>query len=175
MKGIGYQGYPEFRKLNEGHRICKSNQEENGNERYVIYFGRVYVKDFETGIVARGPLKIGRGKFVSAIMRGRNQSGADFRIFAEIVLDSNKATFVCEKILKDALSHRNIEGTQGQSELYDIKDREVKQTVDTIVSIFQSEVVSHDILEVVYFRTDKKFDVKVYNKPKLKSEGCLPI
>lgn len=175
MKGIGYHGYSEFRKLNEGHQISRGAQERPGNERYIIYFGRAYVQDFETGVLARGPLKIGRGKFASALMRGRNQPGIDFRIYAEIVLDSNEATYICEEIIKDALGHRNIKGKQGQKELYNIKDKELKKTVETIVSIFQSEVFSHNILEVVHFLTDKNHDVKTFRKNKKQNVNTLPI
>ena len=166
MKGIGYHGYSEFRRQVENHSIPRGRQEQPGNERYIVYFGRAFIKDFETGALARGPLKIGRGKFASALMRGRNQPGIDFRIFAEIVFDSNEATYECEKIIRDALGHRNIDGKQGQKELYDIKDRELKKTVDTIVSIFNDEVLFHDILEVVYFKTDTKYTTKIVNNQK---------
>ena len=173
MKGIGYHSYSEFRRLNEGHQISRGAQERPGNERYIVYFGRAYVQDFETGVLARGPLKIGRGKFASALMRGRNQPGIDFRIFAEIVLDCNDATYACEEIVKDALGHRNLKGKQGQKELYDIKDRELKKTVETIVSIFKSEISCYDILEVVYFDNDKKYNKKVFNKKKTKKMNSL--
>ena len=170
MKGIGYHAYSEFRNEIENRSISRGRQEQSGNERYIIYFGRAYVDDFETGVTARGPLKIGRGKFASALMRGRNQPGIDFRIFAEIVLDSNDATYACEDIVKDALGHRNIKGKQGQKELYDIKDRELKKTVETIVEIFNSEIYSHKILEVIFFQNDKKYTKKIVNK-KTKKES----
>jgi hypothetical protein len=175
MKGIGYHAYPEFRRLNEGHCISRGAQERPGYERYIVYFGRAYLEDFETGVVARGPLKIGRGKFGSALMRGRNQPGIDFRIYAEIVLDCNDATYACEEIVKDALSHRNIEGNQGQKELYDIKDKELKKTVETIVSIFESEIISHKILEVVYFKDDENHKIIPFSKPVKKNVNRLPI
>ena len=165
MKGIGYHAYSEFRKEVENHSISRGSQEKPGNERYIIYFGRAYVNVFESGVTARGPLKIGRGKFASALMRGRNQPGIDFRIFAEIVLDSNDATYACEQIVKDALGHRNVKGKQGQRELYDIKDREIKKTVETIVEIFNSEVLCHNILEVVYFQSDNKYDQNIMQPP----------
>lgn len=174
MKGIGYQAYSEFRTENEHDNICREHQEKPGNERYVIYFGRAYCKDYETGKIARGPMKIGRAKFASAVMRGRNQAGVDFRVHAEIVFDSNKATHDCEKIVKDALSHRNVIGSQGQIELYDISDRELKKTVETIVSIFKSEEISHNILEVVFFSTDKRYERNVHNEMrKRKQENTL--
>lgn len=166
MKGIGYHAYSEFRRINEGHEISRGQQEKPGNERYIIYFGRAYVKDFETGLVARGPLKIGRGKFATALMRGRNQPGIDFRIYAEIVLDCNDATYACEEILKDVLSHRNIKGPQGQKELYDIKDSELRKAVETVVEVFESETF-YNVSDIVFFNNDN-FKISKNKKKKIK-------
>lgn len=173
MKGIGYHAYSEFRKINECHQISRGRQEQPGNERYIVYFGRAYVQDFETGALARGPLKIGRGKFASAIMRGRNQPGIDFRIFAEIVLPDNDATYECEKILKDALSHRNIKGKQGQKELYNISDSELRKTVLTIVSIFEDETF-YKVKDIVFFKSDKNHEkIKKFKKAKRGLEAYI--
>lgn len=172
MKGIGYHSYSEFRKLEEGHQISRGKQEQPGNERYIIYFGRAYVEDFETGVMARGPLKIGRGKFATALMRGRNQPGIDFRIFAEIVLDSNEATYACEEILKDMLSHRNLKGKQGQKELYDISDRELKKTVKTIAEVFLAETF-YNVVDIVFFSNDKTYQSLPVNKTKKRKKVGL--
>lgn len=158
--GIGYQGYKKY-LLSEGY--SSSEIEEQGKEKFIIYFGRAYVVDHETGVLARGPLKIGRGKFATALMRGRNQPGIDFRIFYEIILPTNEATYVCEKIIKEAISHRNIVGSQGQKELYDISDQELDKCVMTLCTII-NEDTDYDNLEVNKFNQDSKIPIKYKNK-----------
>ena len=132
MQGIGYQ---EARKkrLTEGY--TGGNLESKGNEEYLLYFGRAHVKDFETGKQARGLLKIGRGKFKTALQRGRNQPGVDFRIYAEILVATNDDTYKIENVAKDILSHKNVPGDQGQKELYDIKDNELFDTVNDVAEV----------------------------------------
>ena len=85
-KGIGYQEERE-RRIAEGY--APGSIENPNNSRPIIYFARAHLTDHETKMVARGPMKIGRAKFASAIMRGRNQPGTDFRIYGEIVLFRN--------------------------------------------------------------------------------------
>jgi hypothetical protein len=148
INGIGYQEYKNMRKLNE--QLSASALERSGNERYVLYFGRAHIKDFETGVTARGHLKIGRGKFVTALQRGRNQPGIDFRIYGEIVVDSNRATHDCEAIIKEALAHRHIILSQGQMEMYNFKDDEIQNVLTTIAEIIEFET-SHSILEINLF------------------------
>lgn len=160
--GIGYQGYKRY-MMSEGY--SSREIEQRGREKYIIYFGRAYVQDHQTGVVARGPLKIGRGKYATALMRGRNQPGIDFRIYFEIVLDSNEATYECEKIIKEAMSHRNIVGSQGQRELYDIEDEELKKCVMSLCEIINEET-NNTILEVNQFNKDKKVELKYTNKQK---------
>lgn len=151
-KGIGYQEYRQ-KRIAEG--ISPSEIESPGNERYLIYFGRAHLYDHESMILSRGFLKIGRGKFATAIQRGRNQPGVDFRIYGEIILDSNEATYSAESILKDALSHRHIEFDQGQDEMYDIKDEELEETIKAIAEIIDSETV-YKILEVNTYLDNSK-------------------
>jgi hypothetical protein len=147
MKGIGYQEYKKIR-LNEGH--TGTTMEHAGNERYLIYFGRAHVADHETGVECRGHLKIGRGKFATALMRGRNQPGIDFRIYAELILENNQATKDVEEIIKDALEHRNMKFSQGQREMYNISDAEIETTLSAIVEIVEAET-GHKILETNYY------------------------
>ena len=147
MTGIGYQEYRKLR-LNEGH--TSTAMEQAGNERYLIYFGRAHVSDHETGTECRGHLKIGRGKFATALMRGRNQPGIDFRIYAELILENNQATKDVEEIIKDALQHRNMKFSQGQREMYNISDAEIETTLSAIVEIVGAET-SHKILETNYY------------------------
>jgi hypothetical protein len=146
-KGIGYQEYRR-KRLSEG--LSASKIEAAGNERFLIYFGRAHVVDHETGTVARGKLKIGRGKFATALMRGRNQPGIDFRIYAELILENNRATQIAEDELKAELSAHNASMSQGQRELYDFADSELQATVDRIVARIKSQT-NLRIIETNYY------------------------
>lgn len=130
--GIGYQ---EARELRLAEGLKKSEIESKGNESYLIYFGRAHLTDFETGMECRGPLKIGRGKFMTALMRGRNQPGIDFRVYAEIKVETNDDTYALESVAKEIFKHRNIIGSQGQRELYDFKDEELYDVVYDLVEV----------------------------------------
>lgn len=153
--GIGYQEYRELYQI---------KREKPGNERFLIYFGRAHVIDHLTGIEARGPMKIGRGKFASAIMRGRNQPGVDFRVYSEIILADNNSTYACEDIIESILEHRNIEMSQNQQELYDIKDEELRHTVETVVEVLKAELPDVIILDVKhYFDTDHTMMINMAN------------
>lgn len=161
-------GYIEYRNLYESVR-----NEKPGDERFLIYFGRAHVTDHVTGVMARGPLKIGRGKFATAIMRGRNQPGVDFRIYSEIILPDNDATYECEQVIKSALEHLNIEMSQNQQELYDILDIELKHTVETMVEIIKAELPYTNILETNhYFDLD---DEQPNNKITVRTTNTLEM
>lgn len=147
MIGIGYQEYKIIR-MNEG--LPASKIENEGNEKFLVYWGRSHIIDHETGVEARGMLKFGRGKFATALMRGRNEGGADFRIYAEIILDCNEATHVFERRIQNLIEHRNQIGSQGQKELYNIRDCEIKDTVIAAAEILDRET-PYNILEVNYY------------------------
>ena len=137
-KGIGYQEYKRQRMINEGLR--SSDLERKGNERYSIYFGRAHCTDYQSGVESRGYCKIGRGKFTTALMRGRNQPGIDFRVYGEIILASDYATYRAEDLIKEALSHRHVGVmSQGQKELYNITDEELPSAIQTISETLISE------------------------------------
>jgi hypothetical protein len=135
--GIGYQ---ESRKkrFSEGFSGSGDNGlESRGNEEFIIYFGRACVNDFETGVPARAMLKIGRGKFKTALQRGRNQPGIDFRVYAEILLYKNEDTHIVEKLIAKTFKDRNIKGSQGQKELYNFTDDELTDVVYTIEEMIE--------------------------------------
>lgn len=165
-KGIGYQEYRQ-KRIAEG--ISPSEIENPGNERYLIYFGRAHLFDHESMHLSRGFLKIGRGKFATAIQRGRNQPGVDFRIYGEIILDSNNATYSAESIIKDFLSHRHMEFDQGQDEMYDIKDDELENIIKTVSEIIDAKT-NHKILEInLYLDSSKIIEYTKAVKKKSKS------
>lgn len=132
MQGIGYQ---EARQKRFAEGFTGSNLESAGNEEYLLYFGRAHLYDFETGEPARGLMKVGRGKFKTALMRGRNQPGVDFRIYAEIIVNCNQDTHTLEKTAERLLAKKSIKGSQGQKELYDIKDDELFDIVNDIAEV----------------------------------------
>ena len=125
-----------------------SKIENPGNERYVVYFGRAHVDDHLTGVACRGRLKVGRAKFVTALMRGRNQPGIDFRVYAEIVVGNNEETKDLENIAADVLKTRHSSGSQGQRELYDVKDDEIADFVDRIVNRAKASFYPINILSI---------------------------
>jgi hypothetical protein len=147
-KGIGYQEYRSNRIINEGLR--SGDIEKPGKERYLLYFGRAHVVDHESNKEARGPLKIGRGKFATALMRGRNQPGIDFRIYAEIILDTNDATSDAEEISKNLLSKSRMAMNQNQQECYAIEDHELIKTVDMVADQIRNNT-AHKIHELNIF------------------------
>lgn len=148
--GIGYQESRQ-KRFAEGYTSAGPNGlEEKGNEEYLIYFGRVHVTDFETGQTARGALKIGRGKFKTALMRGRNQPGIDFRVYAEILLYENKDTHTVEMLIKNNFKDRNVKGSQGQRELYDFTDGEITDLVYTVEELI-NEFTDVKIKEVNFY------------------------
>lgn len=149
--GIGYQ---EARKkrFDEGFSGSGENGlESKGNEEFLIYFGRACVNDFETDTPARGQLKIGRGKYKTALQRGRNQPGIDFRIYAEIILYENEATHRVEKLITKTFKDRNIKGSQGQKELYNFSDDELFDLVYTIEELVGDFLPDVKIKEVNFY------------------------
>ena len=104
-----------------------------GHERYCLYFGRSHIQDHETDVRARGLLKVGRAKYLSALIRSRNQPGNDFRIYYAIYVPNETQYKKLEEIFKKKYESRNVPGDEGQLELYNIKDEEIKQIVDDMV------------------------------------------
>lgn len=150
MRGLGYQDAIKQRLVKGYAKSGDNGFEAKGNEEYLIYFGRAHVVDHETGVDARGILKVGRGKFKTALQRGRNQPGIDFRIYAEIILFNNEATHKIEKIIKEQFKNRNIRGAQGQKELYNFSDEELKDFVYTVEELVK-EFTKIKIKEINFY------------------------
>lgn len=155
LNGIGYQ---ENRKLRFEEGIRRGDIEKPGFERFAIYWGRSHVVDHETGIEARGDLKIGRAKFITALQRGRNEGGSDFRIYGEIILESNEATHEFEQCMKILFKDRNKIGRQGQKELYDVNDHEIGDMIRKSAEHMQLNSY-HKILEVNLYKDGKKVNL----------------
>ena len=137
IKGIGYLEYCRER-MNEGYTTQQKKDgtgyEQPGQERYVLYFARSHVEDFESGVIARGHMKVGQAKYLSAVMRTRNQPGNDFRCYAEVVLHNLEQTFDAEALVKKIYKDRRIKLTQNQQELYNFNDSELSELVYNVVN-----------------------------------------
>lgn len=137
MIGLGYLDYCQ-KRIDEGLSTQQTKTgfgfEDPGQERFVVYFARTHIIDHQTGIEARGLLKIGRAKFATALQRSRNQPGCDFRIYAEIVCATNNQIKELEKKVEKFLIDKHVELTQNQRELYDIKDDELRPTIKAILN-----------------------------------------
>ena len=160
MLGIGYQ---EAVKIRKSKGLTSSQMEAQGNEEYLIYFGRAHVKDFETGLLARGPLKIGRGKFKTALLRGRNQPGVDFRIYAEIILYNNNDTYALEGVAKRIFKDNNIKGDQGQKELYNFTDADLFKIVPDLAEV-GTDCLQIQIKSINFFNNNNVEEVIFENK-----------
>jgi hypothetical protein len=150
MQGIGYQ---EARQKRFAEGFTGSNLESKGNEEYLVYFGRAHITDFETGVAARGLMKIGRGKFKTALMRGRNQPGVDFRIYAEIIVATNADTHATERTAETILKNKSVNGSQGQRELYDIKDDELFDIVNDVAEVAR-DCANVNIVEINFYNNN---------------------
>ena len=158
MRGIGYQGNKKV--------VSRSGKETSGDEDYCIYVGRSHTIDFENNRVeARSLLKIGRAKFTTAIQRGRNEGGSDFRIYAKILLISNEHTWLAESIVKNLVGHRRIRGSEGQMELYDITDNEICKVVTEICEVIEAELLVPAISAWIY--EDEKTKPRIIFESKL--------
>ena len=137
IKGIGYLEYCRER-MNEGYTTQQKKDgtgyEQPGQERYVLYFARSHVEDFESGVIAGGHMKVGQAKYLSAVMRTRNQPGNDFRCYAEVVLHNLEQTFDAEALVKKIYKDRRIKLTQNQQELYSFNDAELSEVVYNVVN-----------------------------------------
>ena len=156
ITGIGYQAN-RIQRIKQG--FSGNLMEAAGYERYLIYFGRAHITDHETDLTSRGFMKVGRGKFATALQRGRNQPGVDFRIYGEIILASNEATHAVEKLVSKKLLHKHMTFSQGQSEMYDINDNELEKILKDVAQLAKSN--RWQVNEVNLYDNDKKIPLDI--------------
>lgn len=137
-KGAGYLDIVQER-IQDG--FSKQVLENPNHPEWTVYIGRSHTTDHESGIEARGLLKIGRAKYVNTVQRGRNQGGSDFRIYARITVKDNETTSYIEKLVKKLYKDRRVKGSQNQTELYDIKDSEIHSVINNIIDNTDSSVI----------------------------------
>ena len=75
MTGIGYKEIKQ-RRLDEGIPAGKTETPENAEP--CIYIGRAHLHDHETGVLARGPVKMGRATHTETIARAFIFVGCDY-------------------------------------------------------------------------------------------------
>ena len=136
-KGAGWADIITERK-NAGHKKL----EDPANPEWTVYVARSHVIDHESGLEARGPLKIGRGKYMNNIQRGRNQDGSDFRVYARLILETDSETRALENYIEGIYGHRKTPGPQStQSELYNLTDDEITVLMENLINYSKQ----HDI------------------------------
>ena len=121
MMGAGHDDYCKIRLHREG--LFKAQLEKT--HRYVVYFGRQYVKDHVSGHVSGAHLKIGQSTILNVLQRGRNQAGGDFRILAELCFADAASARTAEHYAQHMFLNQGIRGPQNQTELYAILDDQV--------------------------------------------------
>jgi hypothetical protein len=125
-------------RINSG--VPKNKLEHPDYADFSIYIARTHVIDHETGVIARGPCKIGRAKYINNVQRARNQGGGDFRIYKTISVTHDSVTRDIEKYISKKYKNRKFKGSQTQSELYDFTDNELTLLIDDIKSKFTNNI-----------------------------------
>jgi hypothetical protein len=144
-KGAGWIEIIRERK-NAGHK----KMEDPENPEWTVYAARAHLVDYETGVEARGLLKIGRGKYMNNIQRGRNQDGTDFRAYARVIVDCDDATRELEKYVEAVYRSRGVSGPQTtQRELYNLSDDEIQLLMDDLVNYSKQQNIK--ILHIKYY------------------------
>jgi len=109
---------------------------------FSIYIGRYTLLDIHTGILAKGPTKVGRAKHLDALFRGRNQGGADFVMDYIFVHLENMIAW--ERIIHKLLTPYRITNTR-RKELYNITTNKAYEVITTeYPDLFLHEMVYED-------------------------------
>ena len=161
LNGIGYQAARQ-NLINSGTRA--TDIEHRDRPQWCVYWGRHHLEDHETQFVSRGKIKFGRAKFTTALQRGRNQGGADFRIYAEIRLESDAATRDFETYIGQMMMHLREPGDQGQEELFNIFDSDLKQMVLDTAHVMERRT-HHYIREILLYETEKPHVLDLARNP----------
>ncbi len=156
MMGVGHDDYCKIRLHREG--LFKAQLEKT--HRYVVYFGRLYVKDHVTGQVSGGYLKIGQSTIFNVLQRGRNQAGGDFRILAELCFADAKSAQTAEQHAHYVFMNMSIAGPQNQTELYNIQN---DQVLDCVKQLRDYCTVDSDrplpLMETLMFAPNQSYQV----------------
>jgi hypothetical protein len=134
MMGAGHDDYCKIRISREG--LARKDLEKV--HRNVVYFARQYVTDWQSGHVSKGHVKIGKSNLFNSLQRGRNQSGGDFRIKAELCFANSQDAEKAEQFAHYLFMNLQVKGPQNQTELFVMKDEEIlpraKELIDFCVT-----------------------------------------
>lgn len=120
LTGISVHAYRQTRIHREN--LASSALETREGYRHVVYWGRQHVTDVDEGRVSKGHLKVGKSVSATSIMRGRNEGGGDFKIYAEMVYDETTYA-TAEHIVHLFLNPWAQAGDHGQQELFNISNK----------------------------------------------------
>jgi hypothetical protein len=96
-----------------------------------IYVGHSEIVDYETGIKARAPPKVGKSRYLTALNRGRSQGGCDW-IFDFIYFVSKEENYSkLETLIHNKLHKYNL-NKDCHKELYDLS---IEETIDKVKHI----------------------------------------
>jgi hypothetical protein len=128
LSGAGHDDYCNIRISREG--LSRSRLE--AVHRNVVYFARQYVTDHLEGHTSAAHLKIGHSTLFNSLQRGRNQSGGDFRILAELCFATADAAKTAEKYAQHIYMNQSVYGSQNQRELFKILDDQVERCANEL-------------------------------------------
>ncbi len=149
LTGISVHAYKETRMRREN--LMASQLEQSAYYRHVVYWGRQFLTDVDTGNVAKGPLKIGKSVSATSCMRQRNEGGGNFKILAE--MSYTKGDYdAAEKTVQNFLNHYSIAGDNGQKELFNLPDSEVVNKISEAYALLDSKFNRPD--EILLFTAD---------------------
>ena len=114
--------------------INKNYSENPEYSNYCIYVGHCEIVDFETGQKAKGPPKIGKSRYLSALNRGRSQGGSDW-IFDYIYFVPEEEKYSkLETQIHNELKKFNLNKPHHR-ELYNLS---INDAIDKVKSIVES-------------------------------------
>ena len=126
--------------IERGHNILidaenvKNQEMINEYSNYCIYVGHCEIVDFETGQKAKGPPKIGKSRYLSALNRGRSQGGSDW-IFDYIYFVPEEEKYSkLETQIHNELKKFNLNKPHHR-ELYNLS---INDAIDKVKSIIES-------------------------------------
>ena len=101
-----------------------------------VYIGKNWFK-YKGEIVPADELKIGQDKHITALIRGRNQGGASFRIYGLVLLENEDDRFKLETGFKQRFVKYIIPGLDAQSELYNFKENQIAWIIQELIELAQ--------------------------------------
>lgn len=122
--------------------IC-SNYKENKNYTHeCIYIGHCEITDYETGIIAKSPTKIGSARYLTSLNRGRSQGGCDWIFDYIYFVPKGKSYRELETFIHRELSEYKLK-KEGHRELYKLSIGKAITKVKIIIEKWEAEPTAH--------------------------------